>query len=64
MSQDAAALKEEGNALFRAQKFDDAGEKYGQAIACADATDGAALALLYSNRAQCHLALKRCVDAL
>lgn len=57
MPADGAALKEEGNALFREQKYKEASFKYSQAIQATN--DNAALAVLYSNRAQCYLSLAR-----
>ncbi|THH15972.1 hypothetical protein EW146_g4600 [Bondarzewia mesenterica] len=55
----ANQLKVEGNALFSAQEFKAAGEKYTQAIAL-DRQN----AVLYSNRAACNLALKAYLEAI
>jgi tetratricopeptide (TPR) repeat protein len=52
----AVELKEEGNQLFRLGKFDQAAIKFTKAIEL-DRSN----AVLYANRAACHLALKRFV---
>ncbi|KAI0067196.1 TPR-like protein [Artomyces pyxidatus] len=49
----ATELKDQGNALFTAKKYEDAIQKYTAAIALDEAN-----AVLYCNRAACHLALK------
>ncbi|KZW00896.1 TPR-like protein [Exidia glandulosa HHB12029] len=57
MSGDSAQLKDEGNAFFRDKKFEEAIEKYSEAL---DATsDNVARSVLYSNRSQCLLSLER-----
>lgn len=53
----AAKLKEEGNKLFAAKKYDLASKIYGQAIAL-NASDAA----LWANRAACALSLRRYVN--
>ncbi|KAJ7745655.1 hypothetical protein B0H16DRAFT_1889279 [Mycena metata] len=56
----SADLKGQGNALFAAKNFAEAEIKYTKAIAATDeAADSKELAVLYSNRAQCRLSLKR-----
>jgi hypothetical protein len=54
MNPKAAKLKEEGNKLFVEKDFARAAAKYAEAIA-EDGTN----AVLYANRAACHLALRR-----
>ncbi|KAJ7707342.1 hypothetical protein B0H17DRAFT_918085 [Mycena rosella] len=57
-------LKSQGNALFSAKKFKEAGKKYTEAIEAGDeAADPKGLAVLYANRAACRLSLKRPMDA-
>lgn len=51
---DADALKAEGNKLFGAKKFSEAAIKYSEAIDI----DGQN-AVLYANRAACHLNMKQ-----
>ncbi|EJD45726.1 hypothetical protein AURDEDRAFT_184642 [Auricularia subglabra TFB-10046 SS5] len=63
MAPDAAALKAEGNALFQKARFAEAHAKYTEAIAATAAEDVAGRTVLYSNRAQCGLNLKRWSDA-
>jgi len=55
----AAELKAEGNQLFRQKKYDQATIKFTKAIEL-DRSN----AVIYANRAACHLALKRHNDAL
>lgn len=56
----SAELKAQGNALFSAKSFEEAGKKYTEAIQAGDeATDPKGLAVLYANRAACRLSLKR-----
>jgi tetratricopeptide (TPR) repeat protein len=55
----AATLKEEGNALFVAKKYKAALAKYTAALDLDHRN-----AVLYANRAACHLALRECVLAL
>jgi hypothetical protein len=50
----AAKLKEEGNKLFIEKHYVRAAKKYGEAILEDDKS-----AVLYANRAACHLALHR-----
>ncbi|KAJ6507815.1 hypothetical protein C8R47DRAFT_1208842 [Mycena vitilis] len=59
----AADLKEQGNALFAAEKFAEADNKYTEAIGAHNAADPKGLAVLYANRAACRLSLKRFKDA-
>ncbi|KAJ6610705.1 hypothetical protein B0H10DRAFT_1811169 [Mycena sp. CBHHK59/15] len=60
----AAELKAQGNALFGAKNFAEAGKKYSKAIEASDeASDAKGLAVLYANRAACRLSLKRYMDA-
>ncbi|KAJ7081780.1 hypothetical protein B0H15DRAFT_853503 [Mycena belliarum] len=60
----SAESKAQGNALFNAKKFKEAGEKYTEAIQVGDeATDPKGLAVIYANRAACRLSLKRYLDA-
>ncbi|KAK1230908.1 hypothetical protein PQX77_005986 [Marasmius sp. AFHP31] len=62
MSQDprarAESLKDEGNKLFIAKKFDAAVKKYTEAIALDDQNP-----ILFANRAACRLSLRRYMDA-
>lgn len=53
----AVELKDEGNQLFRLGKYDQAAIKFTKAIEL-DRSN----AVLYANRAACHLALKRFVS--
>ncbi|KAJ7707343.1 hypothetical protein B0H17DRAFT_1191859 [Mycena rosella] len=57
----SAELKAQGNALFSAKNYTEAGDKYSAAIAASDDPKG--LAVLYANRAACRLSLKRYMDA-
>ncbi|KAJ7442466.1 hypothetical protein FB451DRAFT_1568963 [Mycena latifolia] len=60
----SAELKAQGNALFSAKNFAEAGKKYTEAIQAGDeAADPKGLAVLYANRAACRLSLKRYLDA-
>ncbi|KAJ7707341.1 hypothetical protein B0H17DRAFT_1191857 [Mycena rosella] len=57
-------LKLQGNALFSAKKFKEAGKKYTEAIDAGDeAADPKGLAVLYANRAACRMSLKMYLDA-
>ena len=49
----ATDLKDEGNTLFKQSKFHEAAAKYSQALALEET------AVVYANRAQCFLSLKR-----
>ncbi|KAJ7145127.1 hypothetical protein C8R43DRAFT_1012912 [Mycena crocata] len=61
----SADLKAQGNALFGAKQFKEAGDKYTEAIQAGDeATDPKGMAVLYSNRAACRISLKRFMDAV
>ncbi|KAJ7757786.1 hypothetical protein DFH07DRAFT_819307 [Mycena maculata] len=60
----SAELKAQGNTLFTAKKFKEAGKKYTEAIQAGDeVADPEGLAVLYANRAACRLSLKRYMDA-
>ncbi|KAL0058766.1 hypothetical protein AAF712_014538 [Marasmius tenuissimus] len=52
------SLKDEGNRLFVAKKFEAAIKKYGEAIALDDQNP-----ILFANRAACNLSLRRYMDA-
>lgn len=61
-------LKAEGNKLFSVKNYKDAIEKYSAAIklyeVTADVDDHPKIAVLYANRAACHLNLKESVGFL
>ncbi|KZV88249.1 TPR-like protein [Exidia glandulosa HHB12029] len=63
VSVEATALKEQGNALFRARKYNDAYDKYADALKVTDQQNTSAVATLRANRAQCCLMLQRWEDA-
>ncbi|KAJ7270791.1 hypothetical protein C8J57DRAFT_1507768 [Mycena rebaudengoi] len=49
-----AELKMQGNALFSAKNFEEAGKKYTEAIAAGDEeADPKGMAVLYANRSAC-----------
>ncbi|KAJ7285306.1 hypothetical protein C8J57DRAFT_1709540 [Mycena rebaudengoi] len=59
-----AELKMQGNALFSAKNFEEAGKKYTEAIAAGDEeADPKGMAVLYANRSACRMSLKRYMDA-
>jgi len=61
---DALSLKDEGNSLFKQQLFDKALETYSLALETCPATDTELRAILYSNRAACHLHSKQYESAI
>lgn len=61
LSQDPAALKEEGNALFKAGDMQGAVCCYTEALKLSDGK--AESAVLYRNRSACYLKLEECKKA-
>lgn len=56
---DVHALKEAGNAAFKAGRFDDAIEQYSQAVELARKNEHSDLHVFLSNRAQTQLEKKK-----
>ena len=59
----AAAIKTEGNELFKAKDFDGAAKKYTDALKVIKQVTGDGDSVLYANRAAAYMGLKRWVPA-